>query len=62
MQSELLHMMVDQLLLGVSAQNGLLGDWEGTDGGFHASMRDDLPPKCNVLKTSPFTDVKPALA
>jgi hypothetical protein len=35
-------------------------DWEGIGGGFHASVRDDLPSKCNAFKALLFTDLKPA--
>jgi hypothetical protein len=59
---KLVQMMVDRLLLGICGGNRLWDDWEGFFGGFHASVRDDHPSKVNVLKASPFTDLKHALA
>jgi hypothetical protein len=52
MQSELLHMMVDRLLLGISARNGLWDEWRGFFGAFHPSTRDDPPSKDDAFKPS----------
>jgi hypothetical protein len=62
MQSELLQLMGNRFPIGISARNGLWGDWEGIDGGFHASMRDDRLKKVNDFRTFLFTEPKPATA